>query len=98
MCTENIALHAEYTDNMCREKRETKNIHVSSSLIASPYMDQIDNASLITNSTLLRESNTLQYLQIYINRIYNHLCKYIFKSYLNLNFAPRLTLYMNHPL
>ena len=66
MCTENIALHAEYTDNMCREKRETKNIHVSSSLIASPYMDHIDNASLITNSTLLRESNTLQYLQTYI--------------------------------
>ena len=65
MCTENIALHAEYTDNMCREKRETKNIHVSSSLIASPYMDHIDNASLITNSTLLRELNTVQYLQIY---------------------------------
>ena len=66
MCTENIALHAEYTDNMCREKRETKNIPVSSSLIASPYLDHIDNASLITNSTLLRESNTLQYLQIYM--------------------------------
>ena len=68
MCTENIALHAEYTDNMCREERETKNIHISSSLLACPYMGQIDNASLITNSTLLRESNTLQYLQIYILR------------------------------
>ena len=66
MCTENIALHAEYTDNMCREMRETKNIHISSSLLACPYMGQIDNASLITNSTLLRESNTLQYLQTYI--------------------------------
>ena len=66
MCTENIALHAEYTDNMCREKRETKNIHISSSLLACPYMGQIDNASLITNSTLLRESNTVQYLQTYI--------------------------------
>ena len=66
MCKENIALHAEYTDNMCREKRETKNIHVSSSLLAYPYMGQIENASLITNSTLLRESNTLQYLQTYI--------------------------------
>ena len=65
MCTENIALHAEYTDNMCREKRETKNIHVSSSLLAYPYMGQIENASDIANSTLLRESNTLQYLQIY---------------------------------
>ena len=66
MCTEKIALRAEYTDNMCREKRETKNIPVSSSLIASPYMDHIDNASLITNSTLIRELNTVQYLQTYI--------------------------------
>ena len=60
MCTENIALHAEYTDNMCREKRENKNIQVSFSCI--PYMGQIENASLITYSTLLRKSNTLQYL------------------------------------
>ena len=84
MCTENIALHVEYTDNMCREKRETKNIHISSSLLACPYMGQIDNASLITNSTLLRESNTLQYLQTY------------YESYLDLDFAPRCIIYMNN--
>ena len=51
---------AEYTDNMCREKRENKNIQVSFSRI--PYMGQIENASLITYSTLLRKTNTLQYL------------------------------------
>ena len=45
---------------MCRERRENKNIQVSFSRI--PYMGQIENASLITYSTLLRKSNTLQYL------------------------------------
>ena len=57
--------YAKYTDNMCREKRETKNIHVSSSLLAYPYMGQIENASDIANSTLLRES--IVYIIIYVN-------------------------------